>query len=841
MAELATSHQVSSDWDRVTERIRNEMALHGVHAARTVVLVPYAQMMSVARNAWERCGLGPEARTHFVPRFETTMNWTRSLAGFESDGDDLRLDAARDALTAASLLERAGLGAHADALAGRLMEAAWTLARPAAAVEPALRSQWGTRVADGLAAQGIAPALEQENQIGLLALAWAANSAYRTDVLFGAQADLLVLIEGLQPEPLHEALRGVWGKRAVSISLNQPGEPGPVALHLALDPEDEAERAAACVLAQLAQGRTPVALVAQDRMLTRRVRALLGERGVAIRDETGWTLSTTRAAATVMGLLRAVAWDAPTDAVLDWAKNGSGFDPGAVTEFEIALRRAGTREWRRTPVENGIHAQIETLRDGLQTARVLSGWLRDMRSALQQAGQWQSLVDDPAGQAVLAALRLHQGAEEEFADVPKRLSQSAFAAWVGQALEAGSFLPPHPPQAQVVILPLTQLLGRALAAVVLPGCDEIRLPAWPEAQGTWTSAQRALLGLPARAQLAGAARDAWHYALRFPAIDILWRASDGGERLLPSPFVQQLLLDAPLVSPDPRVDRALRPTPGRMPEPVGTALPVRRLSASAYEDLRQCPYRFFALRQLGLQESDELDTELGKRDFGNWLHLLLRHFHEALAATPTSATELRRAMIDAAADRAMRELGLAQSGFLPFAASWPHVREAYLLWQAAHESGGAVFAAAEVSGEVQLGDVVLAGRIDRIDRLADGSALVIDYKTEARTTTSARIKLHSEDTQLAFYSALLDDDTLAAMYLHIAETEATRAFVQPDIVALRDHLLAGIQHDMQRIRCGARLPALGAGPVCEYCAARGLCRKDFWELGVATPGAPEDG
>ena len=142
---------------------------------------------------------------------------------------------------------------------------------------------------------------------------------------------------------------------------------------------------------------------------------------------------------------------------------------------------------------------------------------------------------------------------------------------------------------------------------------------------------------------------------------------------------------------------------------------------------------------------------------------------------------------------------------------------------------------------MQLGEVVLAGRIDRIDRLAVGSALVIDYKTEARSTTSARIKNPCEDTQLAFYAALLDDDTLGAMYLHLAETEATRAYVQPDIVALRDHLLAGILDDMQRIGSGARLPALGAGPVCEYCAARGLCRKDFWELGEAAPGAPVDG
>ena len=52
-----------------------------------------------------------------------------------------------------------------------------------------------------------------------------------------------------------------------------------------------------------------MALVAQDRVLTRRVRAMLANQGVAVRDETGWKLSTTRAAAGLMSLLRAAAWD----------------------------------------------------------------------------------------------------------------------------------------------------------------------------------------------------------------------------------------------------------------------------------------------------------------------------------------------------------------------------------------------------------------------------------------------------------------------------------------------------------------------------------------------------
>lgn len=156
------------------------------------------------------------------------------------------------------------------------------------------------------------------------------------------------------------------------------------------------------------------------------------------------------------------------------------------------------------------------------------------------------------------------------------------------------------------------------------------------------------------------------------------------------------------------------------------------------------------------------------------------------------------------------------------------MREGYLDWLTGHEAEGAVFEAAEVSCEVPLGDLTLIGNLDRIDRLADGSRMVIDYKTENRATTAERLKQPQEDTQLAFYAGLLNDDTLAAAYVNLGEKEATRTYEQPDIVALRDELLESILSDMARIADGTPLPALGEGKACDYCAARGLCRKDFW-------------
>ncbi|RYF42776.1 MAG: PD-(D/E)XK nuclease family protein, partial [Comamonadaceae bacterium] len=483
----------------------------------------------------------------------------------------------------------------------------------------------------------------------------------------------------------------------------------------------------------------------------------------------------------------------------------------------------------RNHAASAIATRLNVLRDGLQRPRALAAWLRDLRAALQAAGQWDGLVQDVAGQSVLDALRLHEGAEAEFADADARIPLAEFTAWVNQALEAASFKPAHPAQAQVVILPLSQLLGRTVQAVVLAGCDEVHLPVSPEPSGSWTPPQRELLGLASREAEALAQRAAWRHALAFAHLDVLWRESDNGERLMPSGFVQELLLKRELaLASDPRVRRALQLAPTPHPLPSGEALPVRRLSASAYEDLRRCPYRFFALRQLRLQEADELDTELGKRDFGNWLHTLLKIFHETLQADPFPDLPAREILINQAAAQAARDMGLSESEFLPFAASWPRVREGYLAWLAEHQAAGAVFVAAEVERQTPLGELTLIGTIDRIDRLADGSALVLDYKTENRATTAERLKQPQEDTQLAFYAGLVEDDTLAAAYVNIGEKDATRTYEQPEIVALRDELLDSILTDMARVARGTPLPALGEGKACEYCSARGLCRKDFW-------------
>ncbi|WP_338050998.1 MULTISPECIES: PD-(D/E)XK nuclease family protein [Ramlibacter] len=817
-------------WARVLGHVRGLLSDRRAHASRTVVLVPYAQLMPVARRAWSL--LQPDG---FAPRFETSMNWAARL-GQSPGPDDLAFDMGRDVLTARGWLERAGLATRAGSLAGALVEAAWQAAAAAAARPPAERAAWAAQARQAVSSGLDSPVLALEAAIARIALEWAAASRYATDPLLDsrvlADLDLLVICEGFQADALGGTLAALAGDKAVRLSLDGPQSSGKLALHQAADPAQEAELAAASVLRHLEAGRAPVALAAIDRVLTRRVRALLDGRGVAVRDETGWKLSTTRAAAHVMGLLRACRHDASTDVVLDWLKNAPAVPSGSTSALERRVRRAGLRDWSdaRGLADDSV-ALADAWRATLQAARPLRQWQEALRELLETTGHWDSLHADAAGAQVLDVLALSDAAQAEWLLLPhgsRRLTATEFSTWVDDSLEGASFVPPAPAIEDVVILPFHQLLARDFAALVMPGCDEVRLPAAPEPPGAWTTAQRAALGLPSREDLAREQQAGWRNALRVPHVDLLWRASDdSGEPVLPSPLVQALRLQQPGLSPapDPRALRELDARPVARPLPVAPSLPVDPLSASAYEDLRRCPYRFFALRQLGLQEAAEIDVEVDKRDFGNWLHLVLRDYHRALQDEPGTD---RLTLIDRCAASATSSAGLADGEFLPFAAAWPQVRAGYLAWQDKHEAAGAGFETAETEHEIRLGDIRLVGRIDRIDRLADGRRMVVDYKTEALQASRDRVKLPDEDTQLAFYAALLEDDTLAAAYVNVGERGETHKVEQPAVVEARDALVAGIVHDLGRIAAGASLPALGEGRVCEFCAARGLCRRDAW-------------
>jgi ATP-dependent helicase/nuclease subunit B len=832
---IAETHRTALALDGLMSRVRELIEARGAHPARTVVLMPFLHLLQPAREAWAR-----QVPAGFAPRFETTGNWG-AASWFEPGANDFTGQVARDLLIARSLVERAGLASHADLLAPRLVDAASQLAEVAKATEPAQRRGWAARLRGLVATSFEAPVLSHEAALAAIAIEWVAASSFATDALFApefrAEVDLLVVVPGLREEPLPVALAASFGVKAEVLQLQAAGDPGSIALHEAQDPADEAERAAACVMGHIRAGRSPVALVAIDRVLTRRIRAMLEQGGAAIRDETGWKLSTTRAAAHAMLVLRACVRTAATDAVIDWMKNSPAHAPGSVLALERRIRRAGIREWRSVRAgdlgdgQQAMFDDVNAWRDEMQEPRTLPQWLAQWRHVLDASGQWRDLERDAAGKQVIAALLLADADRSElesFEHAGRRMALADFIAWANDTLEAGTFRPVDAADPQVVILPLHQLLARPFAAAVMPGCDEARLPGSPDPAGMWTASQRAALGLPSRETLEQETRDAWKHALQAPHCDVLWRRTDqNGEPVLASTLVQQLQLEG-LASKgaDQRATREVAAPGTPRPAASGHLLPLETLSASAYDDLRKCPYRFFATRQLGLQEPDEIDVDVDKRDFGNWLHRVLSLFHVRLAE---GATPARERLLDESAGQVTREMRLDEGEFLPFRAAWLQARDGYLKWLKEHESTeGASFQSAESDHEREFGPVNLLGRVDRIDALRGGGRMVMDYKSEQYDKTRDRVRVPGEDTQLAFYAALLGDENLRAAYVNIGERGETKTVEQKEIIAARDMLLAGIAHDIERIAQGAPLPALGEGIACEYCAARGLCRKDFW-------------
>ncbi|HJW11950.1 MAG TPA: PD-(D/E)XK nuclease family protein, partial [Albitalea sp.] len=352
------------------------------------------------------------------------------------------------------------------------------------------------------------------------------------------------------------------------------------------------------------------------------------------------------------------------------------------------------------------------------------------------------------------------------------------------------------------------------------------------------------LGLLDSAQRRDAETLAFAQLLHAPRVTLLRRLDDGGEPLAASPLVERLELAWAQAgrgdigaAPDMRraIDLPHHGVP--RPQPEAAALLPVRLSASACEALRACPYRFFALRLLALQPHEELDDEVEKRDYGNWLHAVLHDFHATRAGPSAAEDEVARLHQIALEQRA--QMALDDAGFLPYAATFARFAPRYIEWLHARDRDAAQW----LDGEVELralppewAGIEMHGVIDRVDSVqGEGGSVtqLIDYKTGSAQVLRATVKRPQEDTQLAFYAALMAQQSsaggdLSAIYLPLDDADGIKPIEHKHVEATARQLIEGVGRDLARLRAGAALPALGEGSACEHCDARGLCRRDHW-------------
>ncbi len=146
------------------------------------------------------------------------------------------------------------------------------------------------------------------------------------------------------------------------------------------------------------------------------------------------------------------------------------------------------------------------------------------------------------------------------------------------------------------------------------------------------------------------------------------------------------------------------------------------LSITDFDQLKSDPYSFYAKRILGLKILEPVDAEPSYAWRGTLVHDVLENWFKEDKCDPDRLIERAEALLsDATLDPTMRAL-------------WQPRMAAGLRW-IAHETArlqdeeGRQLLIAEKSGSTELLGIKIKGRADRIDRLADGSLAIIDYKT----------------------------------------------------------------------------------------------------------------
>lgn len=622
--------------------------------------------------------------------------------------------------------------------------------------------------------------------------------------------------------------------------------------HVALCPatslEEEAQRGAQTVLDWLQQGKVDIAIIAQDRVVARRMRALLERARVYVADETGWKLSTTRSAAAIAALLDVFVTRAETIVLLDLLKSPYVFPDmedkaDRVMLIEHALRRynvtggweAATSALSHWPEEQALLRTIGTLGDLFAGRKALARWVAATDQAMRELGMRAALEADPAGAQVIALFDMLQR------DCHAMTHPFSFAEWrafLSLQLESTPFVPDDFDR-RVVILQLNGVQLRSFDAVLMVGADADHLPSQLTEMLFFANGVRRELGLPTREERqCMQLRDFAEMLISNPEVVLSWQAHRNGEPNAISPWIErlQLALERTGNAPMPvRIaaipSRTLVTKPPVMPSPSAPQLLPRKLSASAYNSLVSCPYQFFVSRMLGLSGLDELSDMPEKRDYGEWLHAILKTYHEALRDRKIDMED-REALLRAISDEVFGASLDKSAAALGFYVRWQKSMAAYLAWANDREAKGWRFVEGEKRFDKILGweggQITLHGCIDRIDENDGGERAVLDYKTNNLQALRERLK-EGEDHQLAFYGMLSD---LPVTYAHYVALEASKDKTgdapAQNFAQWQQALEARIVHSVKAIAAGAPLRASGIKRVCTFCEMRGLCRKGAW-------------
>jgi len=688
----------------------------------------------------------------------------------------------------------------------------------------------------------------------------------------------------------------IMARRAQSAAAECSADPlrGRLSVFAAMDAEQEALAVELQVRRWWLAGSRHIGIVTNDRKLARRVRALLERANIQLQDGAGWRLSTTSAATALARLLDCVELNFHSAPLLDLLKSPffAPSMPGAndldgirrLLERELVLEgrvQEDLGRYRRQldafrnrssrKYEAEVFDRLGQLLDLLEaaTSRLtscvgrhplpLGEFLSALQYALEQLGIQKRYAADAAGARLLALLSDMQHAAAEHGG--RRLWRE-FRGWLMRQLEGHNFQPGMAGEG-VELMGFAESRLYAFDAVIIAGANNEQLPGNLHVSPFFNDAVRAELGLGGTREL----RNLLLYDFRrllqsAPQVLITWRREQDGEALLPSPWLERLQtfhalaygadalhdgdLGTLLKLPQTRIHRddgapLPQPVPSPRPAPGKASLP-HRVSASSYQRLVDCPYRYYAYDCLGLADIPDPKEELEKSDFGLHVHRILQRFAELLVpgadgALPPPAEleqDLQHLSHAEFATEINRDI-LARGWYH----RWLDFIPEYLRWETGRQQHWRI-AATESQLERRISDdpgIELHGRIDRVDQHA-GDYAIIDYKTG---TTARREEMEDgENVQLPFYALLLGRPVSEARFVQF-ENEKVKDRSALEAESLQELVQANERRLLQLHRAlseGATLPAWGDEQTCNYCRLGGMCRKQYWPSPEASGSNP---
>jgi ATP-dependent helicase/nuclease subunit B len=644
------------------------------------------------------------------------------------------------------------------------------------------------------------------------------------------------------------------GEQSDSHSRERAGERvGSPRFFAATSLEQEARAAAMQVRRWLADGKRDIAIVAQDRVTARRARALLERAEILVADETGWTFATLSVSTVLDRWLTALQSDFYHHDLLDLLKSpyifadmAAGERKGAVYQLEQLLRKQGVvagleKFVALTEHEVSLHQPLARLRQAsallVQTKKqTLAEWLAALQQSLNVLGVDAGLQQDDAGQQLMRAL---DNWRQELQGDEGRYRFAEWRRWLAQQLDTETFRDSSI-DSPVRFTHLAATRWRDFDAVLLLGCDAGHLPSAGDGGRWFNDAVRATLDLPTRSFHAVRQHDDLRALLAMnDEVLVTWQKEQNGEARLLSPFLQMLRdahqqthgddlsareLPAYLAAEDRRqieLAASTRPAPGVSPDSVPTSI-----SISGYNSLVACPYQYYARHILKLNELDEVQEAIEKRDYGERVHGILQRFHEQYPLVMQGDLAEMEAALRHISEEVFADLLAQDFTARAWLVRWYQSVPAYLQWQIAREGEGWRYAESEQAFDWPLEGIRLRGRIDRLDVRGE-EKLVLDYKTQSDQMLRNKLKEPGEDVQLACYAYA--HEAAEAAFVSVESGKVKHVAPKDDVPLLAQLNAERLVEVIAEIRGGAGLPANGIDAVCGYCEMRGVCRKGEWQ------------